>query len=47
MQIIRVDHVSFTVGDIERSAAFYSQFGFEKHKEYLAGGSDTSDACER
>lgn len=40
MQITRLDHFSFTVGDPERSAAFYSQFGFQRHKSYSAAGPD-------
>jgi catechol 2,3-dioxygenase-like lactoylglutathione lyase family enzyme len=29
MQIERFDHVSFTVGEIDRSVAFYERFGYE------------------
>jgi glyoxylase I family protein len=40
MEITRIDHVSFTVGELERSAAFYSRFGFEQHKRYVSSGDD-------
>lgn len=43
MEITRVDHVSFTVGDLERSTAFYSRFGFEQHKRYVSAGPDVDD----
>jgi catechol 2,3-dioxygenase-like lactoylglutathione lyase family enzyme len=43
LQIQRVDHFSFTVGELDRSAAFYSRFGFERHKRYSASGPDTDE----
>jgi catechol 2,3-dioxygenase-like lactoylglutathione lyase family enzyme len=46
MQIKRIDHVSFTVGDIERSAAFYSRLGWEHHKDYLSAGPDVDDGAD-
>jgi catechol 2,3-dioxygenase-like lactoylglutathione lyase family enzyme len=43
MKITRVDHVSFTVGELERSAAFYSRFGFEPFKRYVSAGPDVDE----
>ncbi len=38
MHVTRLDHVSFTVGDVDRSTAFYGRFGFEPHKDYVSAG---------
>ena len=43
MEVTRVDHVSFTVGELERSAAFYSRFGFESYKRYVSAGADVDE----
>jgi catechol 2,3-dioxygenase-like lactoylglutathione lyase family enzyme len=43
LQIKRLDHFSFTVGELERSAAFYSRFGFEEHKRYRSAGLDVDE----
>ena len=43
MEITRVDHVSFTVAELERSAAFYSRFGFEQYKRYISAGPDVDE----
>jgi catechol 2,3-dioxygenase-like lactoylglutathione lyase family enzyme len=39
----RLDHVSFTVGDLNRSVAFYQRFGLQPIKSYSAEGSDTDE----
>jgi catechol 2,3-dioxygenase-like lactoylglutathione lyase family enzyme len=50
MQVRRIDHFSLTVGDLERSTAFYERFGYEAHKRYIStgpdvdAGTDTRDA---
>ena len=38
MNVQRIDHVSFTVADIERSADFYRRFGFSDVKRYISAG---------
>jgi catechol 2,3-dioxygenase-like lactoylglutathione lyase family enzyme len=43
LQIKRVDHFSFTVGEVERTAAFYARFGFEEHKRYRSAGPDVDE----
>ena len=46
MQITRFDHVSFTVGELQRSIAFYSRFGFEPYKRYVSAGPDVDEGTE-
>jgi catechol 2,3-dioxygenase-like lactoylglutathione lyase family enzyme len=38
LDIKRVDHVSYTVGDIDRSVDFYTRFGYETVNRYDAAG---------
>ena len=38
LDVKRVDHVSYTVSDIDRSADFYARFGFEAVNRYAASG---------
>lgn len=38
VKVTRIDHVSFTVGELERSIAFYRRFGFEEFKSYVSAG---------
>ena len=38
LDVKRVDHVSYTVGDIDRSVEFYAKFGFETVNRYTAVG---------
>ena len=40
MKIVRIDHVSFTVADLESSTRFYQLLGFEPFKNYLSAGPD-------
>jgi catechol 2,3-dioxygenase-like lactoylglutathione lyase family enzyme len=43
MKIVRVDHTSFTVNDIEESNAFFAKLGFEPHKRYVSAGPDAEE----
>src|SRR6201987_3346674 len=43
MHITRLDHFSFTVGELERSVSFYSRFGFEPHKRYASAGPEVDE----
>jgi catechol 2,3-dioxygenase-like lactoylglutathione lyase family enzyme len=38
LDINRVDHLSYTVSDIDRSVAFYAMFGFEPVNRYQVDG---------
>lgn len=42
----RLDHVSFTVGDIERSTEFYGRFGFAPLKRYTSAGPEVDEGAE-
>jgi catechol 2,3-dioxygenase-like lactoylglutathione lyase family enzyme len=46
LDITRVDHVSYTVADIERSVAFYAKFGFQRVNRYSAAGPDLDVATQ-
>lgn len=43
MKVRKVDHVSFTIGDIERSIAFYGLLGFEAQRRYVVEGADAAE----
>jgi catechol 2,3-dioxygenase-like lactoylglutathione lyase family enzyme len=45
-RVRRLDHISFTVGDVERSSAFYGRFGFEPLKRYTSAGPDVDEGAE-
>jgi catechol 2,3-dioxygenase-like lactoylglutathione lyase family enzyme len=38
LNVQRIDHVSFTVGELDRSIAFYGRFGLEPFKRYVSAG---------
>ena len=38
LDVKRLDHVSYTVSDLDRSVAFYAQFGYEPVNRYAASG---------
>ena len=38
IEVMRVDHFSYTVGDIDRSLAFYAKLGFEPVNRYAEAG---------
>jgi catechol 2,3-dioxygenase-like lactoylglutathione lyase family enzyme len=44
LDVKRVDHVSYTVADIDRSAAFYTRFGYEPVNRYGAAGPELDAA---
>jgi catechol 2,3-dioxygenase-like lactoylglutathione lyase family enzyme len=46
MEVRRLDHVSFTVGDIERSVGFYARFGFEPFKRYVSAGPEVDSGAD-
>jgi lactoylglutathione lyase/glyoxylase I family protein len=48
IDVKRVDHFSYTVGDIERSAGFYARLGFQPVNRYSEAGPhvDTGAATE-
>lgn len=46
MKIVRVDHVSFTVAELERSTRFYEQLGFERFKDYVSAGADAEEGTD-
>jgi catechol 2,3-dioxygenase-like lactoylglutathione lyase family enzyme len=43
MKIVRVDHTSFTVSDIEQSNEFFAKLGFQPHKRYVSAGPDAEE----
>lgn len=43
MKILGIDHVSFTVGDLEASSAFFEKLGFEPLKTYVSSGPDADE----
>ena len=46
MDVKRIDHLSFTVGDLDRSAAFYRRFGFSDVKRYVSAGPDVDRGAD-
>lgn len=46
MKIVRIDHVSFTVADLESSTHFYELLGFERFKDYLSAGPDAEEGTD-
>lgn len=46
LDIKRVDHLSYTVGNIDRSVAFYSKFGFETVNRYTVDGALIEEAVD-
>jgi catechol 2,3-dioxygenase-like lactoylglutathione lyase family enzyme len=44
LDVRRVDHVSYTVSDIDRSVAFYAKFGCEPVNRYEASGPELDAA---
>jgi catechol 2,3-dioxygenase-like lactoylglutathione lyase family enzyme len=43
MKVNSIDHISFTVADMERSLAFYRRLGFEPDKRYVSAGADAAE----
>jgi catechol 2,3-dioxygenase-like lactoylglutathione lyase family enzyme len=46
MKVDRLDHVSFTVGELDRSIAFYGRFGFEPFKSYQSAGPEVDEGAD-
>lgn len=46
MNVRRLDHFSFTVGELERSIAFYGRFGFEPYKRYVSAGPEVDEGAD-
>jgi catechol 2,3-dioxygenase-like lactoylglutathione lyase family enzyme len=46
LSVLAIDHFSFTVGEIERSAAFYQRFGFEPVKRYISAGPEVDEGAD-
>jgi lactoylglutathione lyase/glyoxylase I family protein len=44
IDVQRLDHVSFTVADVERSSRFYGRFGFAPVNRYQQAGSELDHA---
>jgi catechol 2,3-dioxygenase-like lactoylglutathione lyase family enzyme len=43
MKIVGIDHVSFTVSDLDQSNAFFAKLGFEPVKRYISSGADADE----
>jgi catechol 2,3-dioxygenase-like lactoylglutathione lyase family enzyme len=43
LKIVRIDHVSFTVADLEGTTGFYERLGFEPSKRYVSAGPDAEE----
>jgi catechol 2,3-dioxygenase-like lactoylglutathione lyase family enzyme len=41
IDVLRLDHFSYTVGDLDRSVAFYERLGFERVNRYQESGPQT------
>ena len=46
MKVRDIDHMSFTVADIDRSSAFFQQLGFEPDKRYVSAGRDAEEGTD-
>jgi catechol 2,3-dioxygenase-like lactoylglutathione lyase family enzyme len=46
LDVKRVDHISYTVSDIDRSVEFYAKFGFETVNRYTASGPELDIAVQ-
>jgi catechol 2,3-dioxygenase-like lactoylglutathione lyase family enzyme len=46
LDVKRLDHVSYTVGDIDRSVQFYARFGYETVNRYPASGPELDVAVQ-
>lgn len=46
MEIVAVDHFSFTVSDLDETNAFYARLGFEPVKRYVSSGLDADEGTE-
>jgi catechol 2,3-dioxygenase-like lactoylglutathione lyase family enzyme len=46
MRVKRIDHVSFTVGDVDASASFYEQLGYRRTKRFVSAGPQVDEAAQ-
>jgi catechol 2,3-dioxygenase-like lactoylglutathione lyase family enzyme len=46
LKVQRIDHLSFTVGELERSIAFYQRFGLEPFKSYVSAGPEVDEGSD-
>jgi catechol 2,3-dioxygenase-like lactoylglutathione lyase family enzyme len=46
LKVQRIDHISFTVGDLDRSIAFYRRFGLEPFKGYVSAGPEVDEGAD-
>lgn len=46
MHFTRIDHVSFTVGDLDLSRSFYERFGFQPKQRFDSAGPHVDRAAE-
>jgi catechol 2,3-dioxygenase-like lactoylglutathione lyase family enzyme len=46
VRVQRLDHVSFTVGELERSIAFYQRFGWQELKRYVSAGPEVDEGAD-
>lgn len=46
LNVQRIDHVSFTVGELDRSVAFYRRFGLEPFKSYVSAGPEVDEGSD-
>lgn len=46
MRVKRIDHVSFTVGDVDASARFYERLGYRRTKRFTVAGAKLDKAAE-
>ncbi|HEX4753060.1 MAG TPA: VOC family protein [Solirubrobacterales bacterium] len=46
MRIVSIDHMSFTVSDLDETNAFFGKLGFEPLKRYVSAGPDADEGTE-
>jgi catechol 2,3-dioxygenase-like lactoylglutathione lyase family enzyme len=46
VRIVSIDHMSFTVSDLDETNAFFGKLGFEPLKRYVSAGPDAEEGTE-
>jgi catechol 2,3-dioxygenase-like lactoylglutathione lyase family enzyme len=46
VKIVSIDHMSFTVSDLDETNAFFAKLGFEPVKRYVSAGPDADEGTE-
>jgi catechol 2,3-dioxygenase-like lactoylglutathione lyase family enzyme len=46
LKVHRIDHISLTVGELDRSIAFYERFGLEPYKSYVSAGPEVDEGAD-